>query len=370
MELTLAHFKEGKRMAARALSNKPFKKYEGDAEAICRKIIYDCWNGRYFQVSNGHFLSFYMRDFGFCAEPLMKLGFKHEVMQTLDWALYIWKKWDMLTTTITPDSKPIHVFDYAPDTLPLLIRTLRQSKTRYVALEYKEFLNQQIRYYYDYVMDKDLGLVDPKKKFSSMRDHYTRKSSMYDNSMMAMLSNEIENLRQMNIKLVNPFKKYNFKKTLLDRFWVGTHFLDDLTMDDHMATDANVFPFYCDIFQDQKMMWTCMTQIQKYKLDRPLPARYSIKPQKEKEQFPMNVLAPNYEGDTCWTMLGMIYLYMIKKINKHILMKYLEVYEEYIEHHGNFLELFDGKGEPYKTTLYKTDEGMIWAAMYLDLLYH
>ena len=57
--------------------------------------------------------------------------------------------------------------------------------------EYKDFLNKHIRYYYNNVMDKDLGLIDPKKKFSSMRDHYNRKSSMYDNSMMAMVAIEI-----------------------------------------------------------------------------------------------------------------------------------------------------------------------------------
>lgn len=369
MELTLAHLLEGKKMLKRAKANKPFKKYKGDSVAICRQIIDECWNGTYFQVSTGHFTSYYMRDFAFCVEPLIKLGYKHEVLTTLQWALEIYQKWNMLTTTITDKEKPIHVFDYAPDTLPLLLRSLRQTKTRYLASQFRDFLNQQIRYYKEHVYDSHLGLVSPKKSFSSMRDHYKRKSSMYDNCMLAMLSDEIEKLRDMQIKLVNPFKKINFNKTLKDRFWAGTHFLDDLSMDHHVATDANVFPYYLDLFDDNKMMWDSVIMIQKYNLDRPIPAKYTSMPQKEKEMFPMKILAPNYEGNTCWIMLGLIYLYVVKKINTHLLKRYMDIFAEYIETHKTFLEVYSPDGTPYKTRFYKTDEGMIWSAMYLDIFY-
>lgn len=368
MELTLAHFKEGYKMMKRAMSKKPFKRYEGDAASICRVIVDECWNGTYFQVSKGHFDSFYMRDFAFCAEPLINLGYKHEVLNTLEWALYIYQKWNMLTTTITAEEKPIHVFDYAPDTLPLLLRSLRVTNTRYLANQYKDFLNEQIKYYYDYVVDKQHGVVDPKKTFSSMRDHYKRKSCMYDNSMMAMMPIEIENLRDINIKLVNPFKRWNFSKILRDRFWVGTHFLDDQTMDSHIATDANIIPYYCGIFHDKSMMWSSMTMIQKYELDKPVPCKYTKEQQKNKEMFPMNILAPNYEGNSCWTLLGLIFMYMIKDINNHILRMYLDIFTEYIERDQNFLEVYSPDGKPYKSAFYKSDEGMIWAAMYLDLL--
>ncbi len=63
------------------------KKYKGNANAICKQIIKDCWNGKYFQVSAGHFTSFYVRDFGWCVDSLMKLGYKKEVHKTLDYVL-------------------------------------------------------------------------------------------------------------------------------------------------------------------------------------------------------------------------------------------------------------------------------------------
>ncbi|MFP4111367.1 MAG: hypothetical protein ACLFPQ_02495 [Candidatus Woesearchaeota archaeon] len=367
MDLTLAHFTEGKKMLKRALSKKPFKKYPGDSVAICRQIVDECWNGNYFQVSTGHFDSFYMRDFAFCADALVKLGYRHEVTTTLHWALEIYEKWDVLTTTITTDKKPIHVFDYASDTLPLLLRTIRITKAKFLANQFKDFINKQIRYYYDNVLDKQLGLVDPNKSFSSMRDHYNRKSCMYDNSMMAMIPIELEHLRKMGIKLVDPFRKWNFSKVIRDRFWVGTHFLDDLTHDHHIATDANVFPYYCGIFNDSKMIWDSVMMIKKYKLDKPIPAKYTEKQHKSKEMFPINMLAPNYEGDTCWAMLGLLFLYVIRMISKHMVDYYLDVFSEAIEKYGTFLELYDAKGKPYKKTFYKTDEGMLWAAMYLDL---
>ena len=70
------------------------------------------------------------------------------------------------------------------------------------------------------------------------------------------------------------------------------------------------------------MIWDSIIMIQKYGLDRPIPVKYSEKPQKEKEMFPMKILAPNYEGNTCWSHLGLIYLYVVKKINKHLLDNY------------------------------------------------
>jgi phage regulator Rha-like protein len=368
MEITLAHIKEGMKMAKRSLGKKEHKKYNGSAISICQQIVVDCWNGKYFQVSaHGHFDAFYARDFGFCVDGLMRLGYRKQVVKTLEWAFEIYTKWNRLTTTITKDEVPIDIYDYACDTLPLLLKSLRVSKSIDLLKKHHDFINQQIKHYYNYVFDPHLALVDPKKTFSSMKDNCKRKSSMYDNSMMVMVSVEIEKLRQIGIKLVNPFNKWNFKKILLDRYWVGTHFLDDLSIDHHIATDANVFPYYCDIFHEKQMIESSILMIQKYKLDKPIPAKYTYQRKKEKEMFPLNVLAPNYEGDTCWAHLGLAYLYVVEKVNKHLLRHYLDVFADEIEKHKTFLELYDPKGKPYKTLLYKSDESMLWAAMFLDL---
>jgi hypothetical protein len=71
----LTHLSEAWRIFNRSVYAKKYgiKRYNGNAKEICRQIIKDCWNGRYFQVSNGHFCEFYIRDFGWCVESLLKL---------------------------------------------------------------------------------------------------------------------------------------------------------------------------------------------------------------------------------------------------------------------------------------------------------
>ena len=50
------------------------KKYvAGDAKAICKKIVDECWNGRFFQTSTTNFPQFWTRDFGLCTRSLMTM---------------------------------------------------------------------------------------------------------------------------------------------------------------------------------------------------------------------------------------------------------------------------------------------------------
>ena len=61
-----------------------FKRFKGDAQTICKTIVGRCFNGTYFQTSLGHFDLFYMRDFAFCIEALLKLGFEKDPSTTND----------------------------------------------------------------------------------------------------------------------------------------------------------------------------------------------------------------------------------------------------------------------------------------------
>jgi len=47
--------------------------------------------------------------------------------------------------------------------------------------------------------------------------------------------------------------------------------------------------------------------------------------------------------------------------------EYIEKYSELIEKNGNYLEVFDPDGTPFKSAFYYADEGMLWAANYLAL---
>ncbi len=359
------YISEGFRILKRAVSVQinGIKRYPGNAEDICQQIVNDCWNGRYFQTSIGHFCEFYTRDFGWCTYSLLRLGYKEEVVKTLDYALTFFEKHQKITTTITPSGKPINVFHYSPDSLPFLLRSLRLAKADFLVEKYKDFLDKEIIKYYDVVLDKEKGIVKENVKFSSIKDHFNRQSSLYDNIMLCLLSEEINKSKLFE----NPFKNYNFKKIIKEKFWTGSYFLDDLSGSRHIAGDANVFPFYLGIFDDKNMLKKAIEKIIDAKLDEPFPLKYTNQQIKSTQKL-MELLTPNYEGTAIWTHLGPMYLSLLKKVNKNRYTILVEKYDDVIEKYGNYLEVFNPNGSVYRTPFYYSDEGMLWAANYLVLI--
>jgi len=341
---------------------KGIKKYKGNAKQICRQVIEDCWNGRYFQVSTGHFTEFYIRDFGWCTHSLLNLGYRDKVIKTLDYALNIYQKNNKITTTIDPRGRTIDIYRYSPDSLAFLMRSLRLAKAKNLIKKYKTFLNKEINKYFNIVFDKNTGLVKKNKFFSSMKDHAVRNSSCYNNIMVAVLSNE---LNLLNLK--NPFKKYNLKKTIKDNFWTGTYFLDDLSGSRHVAGDANIYPFWTGIFTEKDMLKSAISKIIEKNLDNPLPLKYS---EKRTGKFTLweKIFVPNYEGSVIWVHMAPLYLELLKKVNKNRYNLLINRYKQIIEKHKNYLEVFNPDKSPYKTLFYHADEGMLWAANFLDLI--
>ncbi|RMF55034.1 hypothetical protein D6745_03375 [Candidatus Woesearchaeota archaeon] len=363
MILGISHIKEGLRFAKRAL--KPgFRKYKGNAEEICRQIVRDCWNGSYFQVSAGHFTGFYMRDFGWCAESLLKLGYKDKVRKTLANVLMIYKGQGRLTTMITPEKKAVDVFAISPDTIAYLFRSLRLAKARELVREHEDFLAEQVNYYFSKCFDTERGMIKTGVSLSSMKDHLRRESSTYNNCMIAMLSTDID-----YFKMPNPFREFDIKKNIKENLWndEGGFFYDDLRRLNYVAGDANVFPFFCGVFDSKKILRRCIGVIRREGLDKPFPLKYTKFRLKKYEIAPVKWLTPNYEGTSIWSHMAMPYIKLVKKIDLDLYKKYKEAYSKIIEKHGNYLEVFEPNGRPYKRLLYKTDESMLWAANYLTL---
>ena len=337
-----------------------FKRCKGNAKEICRQITKGCFNGRYFQVSNNNFPEFWTRDFGFCAESLVKLGYKKEVLKTLEYSLGIFSEQNKITTTIIPGGKAIDVFTFSPDSLPLFLRSLRIAKAGTLVKKHKNFLEKEIQRYFNIVLDKKTGLVK-KKNFSSMKDYAKRKSSCYDNVMMALLSEETDKL-----KLKNPFSSYNLKKIIKENFWTGKYFLDDISGSKHIAGDANVFPFWTGIFKDKKMIGSSIKTIQKSKLDRPFPLKYSNVRLNTQKMSAQEVFVYGYEADAIWMHMGPLYIKMVQKVDMKKAKEYIAQYTKIIEKYGTYLEVFNSQGKPFETPFYLCDEGMLWASIYLD----
>jgi hypothetical protein len=328
-------------------------------EEICKNIIEKCWNGRYFQTSSRGFSEFWVRDFAFCAESLVLLGYGAKVRSTLLYALEHFERHGAIKTKISKNGLPVDIFYIAPDSLALLIRTLIATKNQDLAKRFKSFLNGEIRRYFKKIIDTKTGFVKS-GYFSSARDHTIRHSSTYDNAMVAYLSLNLEKL-----KLVNPFRKVDCIKQFIDNFWTGTYFKDSLA-NDEVSGDANIYPYWLGLIEDEKMMKRSFATMEKAGLTEPFPLKYASHRRGPFVRL-MNFLTPNYQGDTIWAQNGMIYLDLLRKISQKKFQKYFQIYKENIEKHKNFLELFRSNGVIYRTFFYKADEGLLWSSMFLAL---
>jgi len=285
--------KEGARMFRRRIhvAFHGTRRYEGNAREICQKIVKDCFNGKYFQVSNGHFNCFYTRDFGWIIESLLKLDHQKEVHATLSYALERFSSHGAVTTSISPSGKCFNFPNYAPDSLAMLIRSLRLAKAEDLLKSHKSFLNKQIEAFDKKVMDKETGLVRKDVHFSSIKDHAKRKSSCYDNCMAAMLCEELEKIKTLD----NPFKKYDTKEKIKKHFWKEHYFIDDLSGNTYIAGDANIFPFWTGVITNKEMMKKALQSIQREGLHKPFPLKYTKNKLSSKGFVKESIFASDYD---------------------------------------------------------------------------
>jgi len=360
MASPIDYLTQGIRIFLTSWKNRFFKKkYEGSAEDICKKVVEDCWNGRFFQTSTGNFSQFWMRDFGWCTQALLKLKYDKEVYHTLRYALNRFNKYNKITTTLTPGGKPFDFPTIAADSLPWLIHSIKISKFSYHS--FKPFLNRQILKFFRQVIDPQTGLVKPDTHFSSIKDLVVRKSSCYDNCMVALLARD---LKDMN--LVNPFKNFDYSELVVRHFWSGEYFYDDLQKKNYVAGDANLFPFLFGLVTDEKMLKLSMKAIQGAGLNQPFPLKYTSS--REGIGFIwQEFFLRNYESDATWTHMGPLYIKLLQRVDKSKAKEFKELYAEIIEKHKNYLEVFDAEGKPFSTPFYYCDSGMLWAANYLTL---
>ncbi len=343
---------------ARYFHKRPFPRYKGTPEQICRKIIDRCWNGTYFQTSAGHFSGFYIRDFGICAESLCRLGYKDKVQKTLQYALNRYSSYYRLTTTITPSHKIVDIFRYAPDSLAFLLHALRVSGSDELVEIYRPYLEHEADRFMQTAIQMETGFIRP-KKFSSFKDHSARQSCCYDHCMAGMISQELDAQG-----LSNPLRQFDYKKMIKLNFWNSKYFAETRE-NDSLTSDSNIFPFWCRIFDDKEMFKRSMAEIIKQKLDHPYPVRYSN--DRFRAFFPMNLVLGDYEQKTAWIHMGLCLMDVAARFDTALARKYLDIHTGLINKYRNFLECYDPDGRPYRRWNYVCDDSMIWASKYLAL---
>ena len=356
----LAWLEESGRMVMRAARVRldGFRQYPGDAREICSRVVRDCWNGAYLQTSTGHFTSFFSRDFGICAPHLMKLGYQKEVLRTLEHAMQRYLAAGRIATTVTPSGRVVDIYAYGPDSLAFLLHSLRVADAHDIVAFHREFLEKEITRCHRLVWDAERGQVKSGIFFTSMKDHAKRSSSLYDNVMVAFTARNLDALG-----LPNPWKGVDFD-ALVERFWTGDHYLDDL-QSSHIAGDANIFPFWTEVVKSRKKLKSALSVVREAGLDSPLPLRYTN--EKPKHLTLLDKFAPNYEGTTVWAHIGMLYIEVLATVDPKLAREHLGRYARLIEKYRTFVELFAPDETPYRSLFYYADEGMLWAAMFLGI---
>lgn len=340
-----------------------FASYEGDAKEICRKIVDERWNGKYFETGKRHYNEFWTRDFGFCAEALVNLGHREKVLKTLSYAMQRFKKAGRITTTITPKGKPYDFPCMSVDSLPMLIHSIRVSDAQHLMIKYKDFLEFQIDKYFDKVFNPKNSMVKMYAHFSSMKDMAVRRSSTYDNCMVHMLQQDLKALQ-----FHNPFEGHDIKAKIDKHFWNGSYYYEDMRREKTVTGDANTFPFWCGVVKSKAVFKKCMDSMARAKLDVPWPLKYSSSGKSiSKTLLIEKLFMGDYERNTIWMHLGMCYLDCMKNFYASRLDDYLKKVSEQIKENRNFLEVFTPEGKPYEVKLHITEEGMLWACKYLDL---
>lgn len=359
------YVKWGLRAAARSLKVRllNLKRYEGDAREICKAVLRDCWNGQYFTAGTGHFARFWTRDFGLYVEDLIHNGYRKKVHQTLENVLPIFEGQRRITTTIFDHKRAHDVFDYSPDSLALLIHAIKAARAYHLLEKYGEFLRSEVHKFHDLVLDKERGIIRLDRPFTTLKDNVSRISSMYNNTMLAMLARDLREL-----DLDNPFEGYNFRQILHDTFWTGNYFRDDLSGDDYVSGDANTIPFWAGIFTDPGMKRLAVDSMNNAGLANPFPLRYTNQRMPKRENALVKIFLPNYQGDSAWSIIAPMFIRLTRQVYPEKAKVYIEQYRKLIERDRTLLELFSADGSPFKTLVYFAEEGMLWASGFLDLL--
>ncbi len=346
----MALIREGIKLIFNSLKRKitGSRKFKGNAKQICKKIIEQCWNGKYLLNSLGNYREFWARDFGLSVEALVNLGYIKEAKETIKYALEKYSKKGKITTTIHNNGKlfnfPVKL--YSPDSVAHMFYSLKILKAKDLLKEYRTFLQKEVNKFFEKTLDKKTGLIK-KKKYSSMRDFVATKASCYDCTIMFWMS---KLARELGFKT----PKLN-KEKFIREYWNKEYFKNGLN-EKHFTADANIMPFWTGIIKDKKKLQKVINKIEKEKLNEPLALKYTNY-KKEKHLF-YEILAPTWERNKVWTNAGLMYLLILAKNDKKRCKKEIKKYQ-IVEKQGTMYECYDGL-KPYKNLLYLSDDGMMW----------
>lgn len=356
----------GANVVARSWARRLFgwKRYPGSVEAICRAAIDDCWTGDFFAGSAGHFKQFWTRDLSMCTPALCRLGMRDRVIESWAWGLERFEKAGRITTTIFRRRYPRDVYAYACDSLPMLLFALQAADAPHLIERHHALLSREVHRFFETVFDPELGMARTTGYFSGPRDCMTGRSTVFANTMIALLGRLLDGQR----RLPNPLAGHDVRATMLHHLWTGDFFRDSLCRE-VPSGDGNVWPFFFRVFTDLDMQRRAFDTLEARGFTRPVPLRYFERRMPESELLVPRLFTPNYQGDPSWMQLAPAYLRVLGAVDAAKMTEHRDNLAALIRRDRNYLEVYRLDGKPYqgRAWFYHADEGMIWASMFLDL---
>jgi hypothetical protein len=373
--------------ARRALLGHP--RHSGTAEDILRAGLEACWSGRYLTASPGHYRQFWMRDTGFAAPSLVRLGppWPERLLSSLAWALGVWRdRRSHVSTTINPLLRwPVDIFDYGVDSLPLLLASLQAlaaahdeavaDRTHALVDEHRGWIASEVEHFVDVVVDPSTGLVRSDRAFSAHRDTFRNGSNAYANAMVALLGRIVVETGWAPDRLSHHFTGESHASDwglLLRRhFWMGDRFRDRLGTDE-TSGEANIWPFHLGLIQDDgdKMLATALETLRREGFTTPYPLKFEVSHRADGLLLVYRLWSADYQTTTSWTSLGSIYLALLRRVDPAGARVELDRMRSLIERDGTFWEVLDGSGRPWRSRsrLSISDVSMLWGAVLLETL--
>ena len=348
------------------------KRHDGNAAEIVRACIDDCWDGTHYRASPGYFRQFWTRDLSFSAPALARTSPQHRerVLRSFDWAIRTWERRDShVTTTIHFFDQPVDVFDYGVDCLPLLMAALHRIGADDVLAEHRPWLERELRHFVDEVVDPATGMVRDDRKYSAHRDTIVNRCNAFGNSMVALLAMTVLDLGWDIPEPMVPLAQAP-QRILLDRFWDTRGFFRDSPGDTTPSGEGNIWPFWTGVITDESIMRQAFATLEEHGYADPYPMKYEPVRKPEIEPWFVRTFMPDYQGATVWTSLGSMYLQLLRRIDPAQARVEIDRYVAWIERDRTFWEVIDDEtGERYSSTfLTRSDESMLWSAIFLDLL--
>ncbi|NCO10716.1 hypothetical protein GW930_02310 [Candidatus Saccharibacteria bacterium] len=349
----------------RQIANRYFKsirRFSGNAEEVCQQILDLLWAGDFYRTSLGHYNFFWMRDFGTVAESLTTLVNTTRVHTTLRWALRHYSKAGRITTCI---DKAGHTFN-APgkpsiDALPWLLHSIVVSGYILNAAE-KEFLSHQLKWFTESYLDAS-GDLRPNLTIAEMRDAIYYDRSAYAISLIGRMAHCVRVLKLPGF----PFTPEAYRAILLEHYWNGSYFNADRTNDAY-SSDSALMPFFLKVVDDKTMADETFRYISQKKLNMPYPLKYGEHDNEFRHRFGMGKwIMPNYTGTTIWTWHATFYLHLLRRYNHPDYTLQYKKFARLIEKTGTYPELLNPDASWYNAPFYRSDPGMVWVALFLEL---